>query len=112
MNPPLPINQSILNGQPTTSNGNGIGIFMPENQNQIAILPGRSSIFDTVDEGLNGQAGFGATAPAAEDAARLDGEAGTLGGAFTELIWPGWPPRLPTPSEFHVFPCLVLGLTR
>jgi len=106
MNPPLPLNQSILNGQQSTSNGNGIGIgiFMPENQNQIAILPGRSSIFDAADEGLNGHTGFGATAPAAADGERLDGEAGTLGGAFTELIWPGWPPRLPTPSEFNLYP--------
>jgi hypothetical protein len=104
MNPPLPINQSILNGQQSTSNGNGNGIFMPENQNQIAILNGRYSIFDTADEGLNGQAGFGATAPAVEDGERLDGEAGTLGGAFTELIWPGWPPRLPTPSMSHLPP--------
>lgn len=29
----------------------------------------------------------------------LDGEAGKLGGAFMDLIWPGWPPRLPTPSK-------------
>lgn len=29
----------------------------------------------------------------------IDGEAGKLGGPFVDLIWPGWPPRLPTPGE-------------
>ncbi|RSH86973.1 hypothetical protein EHS25_003461 [Saitozyma podzolica] len=28
----------------------------------------------------------------------LDEEAGKLGGPFLELIWPGWPPKLPTPA--------------
>jgi hypothetical protein len=28
----------------------------------------------------------------------LDGEAGKVGGVLMDLIWPGWPPRLPTPS--------------
>jgi hypothetical protein len=28
----------------------------------------------------------------------LDEEAGKLGGPFLELIWPGWPPKLPTPG--------------
>ena len=27
----------------------------------------------------------------------MDGEAGKLGGVLMDLIWPGWPPRLPTP---------------
>lgn len=29
----------------------------------------------------------------------IDGEAGKLGGPFMDLIWPGWPPRLPTPGS-------------
>jgi hypothetical protein len=28
----------------------------------------------------------------------MDEEAGKLGGPFLDLIWPGWPPRLPTPG--------------
>lgn len=28
----------------------------------------------------------------------IDGEAGKVGGPFMDLIWPGWPPRLPTPG--------------
>jgi hypothetical protein len=30
----------------------------------------------------------------------LDEEAGKLGGPFLELIWPGWPPKLPTPGAW------------
>lgn len=29
----------------------------------------------------------------------IDGEAGKVGGPFMDLIWPGWPPRLPTPGK-------------
>ncbi|OCF35875.1 hypothetical protein I316_02368 [Kwoniella heveanensis BCC8398] len=28
----------------------------------------------------------------------IDGEAGKMGGPFLELLWPGWPPKLPTPA--------------
>ncbi|WVQ86138.1 hypothetical protein IAT38_008306 [Cryptococcus sp. DSM 104549] len=28
----------------------------------------------------------------------LDGEAGKVGGQFLDLLWPGWPPTLPTPT--------------
>jgi hypothetical protein len=30
----------------------------------------------------------------------LDEEAGKLGGPFLELIWPGWPPKLPIPGAW------------
>lgn len=28
----------------------------------------------------------------------IDDDAGKVGGAFLDIIWPGWPPRLPTPA--------------
>jgi hypothetical protein len=28
----------------------------------------------------------------------FDDDAGNLGGPFLDIFWPGWPPRLPTPS--------------
>lgn len=31
----------------------------------------------------------------------IDGEAGKVGGPFVDLIWPGWPPRLPTPGKLN-----------
>lgn len=33
-----------------------------------------------------------------QDMGGIDGEAGKLGGPFVDIIWPGWPPRLPTPG--------------
>ncbi|KAL1412647.1 hypothetical protein Q8F55_000394 [Vanrija albida] len=37
-----------------------------------------------------------ATAPAVSTV--IDDDAGKVGGAFLDIIWPGWPPRLPTPA--------------
>jgi hypothetical protein len=34
----------------------------------------------------------------------MDGEAGKLGGVLMDLIWPGWPPRLPTPGTSPLSP--------
>nr|XP_031862623.1 uncharacterized protein CI109_002121 [Kwoniella shandongensis]KAA5529695.1 hypothetical protein CI109_002121 [Kwoniella shandongensis] len=43
-------------------------------------------------DSING-AGF-----AASVAGGIDDEAGKMGGAFLDLLWPGWPPTLPTPA--------------
>ncbi|KAL7420837.1 hypothetical protein Q5752_004790 [Cryptotrichosporon argae] len=41
-----------------------------------------------------------------------DGESGKLGGEFLDLIWPGWPPRLPTPGDVTTFFTTVPSVSR
>jgi hypothetical protein len=67
-------------------------IPIPENQTPVVPPgPGLGPTMETVPEiGSDFQS-------SAQDG--MDGEAGKLGGALMELIWPGWPPRLPTPSQ-------------
>jgi hypothetical protein len=57
---------------------------LPENQVPITNLP---------TGGMN-EFGVGSGVKPAPDG--LDAEAGKLGGVLMDLIWPGWPPRLPT----------------
>lgn len=44
-------------------------------------------------DNMNDQAGF----------ERMDAEAGQISGPFLDVFWPGWPKRLPTPSELWTF---------
>lgn len=101
MDPSLPSGSTSYPRYPISrSNGSENGVFMPENQ--IAILPGQSAVFGSAeanDQNAFAGGGSGVGTASAENEERLDGEAGKMGGAFAELIWPGWPPRLPTPSE-------------
>jgi hypothetical protein len=102
MNAPLPP-PSTTSSYPNfpQEEGHDPNAFIPENQDQISIIPRSIGINDFYPPS--------APAPVPDlnnvsigtevEGERLDGEAGKVGGAFMELIWPGWPPRLPTPGE-------------
>ena len=55
----------------------------PRGMNEFNVLPDTSDGYD--HSALDG----------------LDAEAGKLGGVLMDLIWPGWPPRLPTPGTSY-----------
>ena len=87
-NPTIPENQIPISvsaiPNATQAMGHPPNPAQPRELNDFDVLP---------DMG----AGYGNPAPDG-----LDVEAGKLGGALLDLIWPGWPPRLPTPGmSFH-----------
>lgn len=46
----------------------------------------------------SGLVGMGSESMGSAVGKMVDDDAGKVGGPFLDILWPGWPPRLPTPS--------------
>lgn len=69
----------------------------------LGTLTGDMTVSDSLPQSQHAHTSMGGipmkgnSAPVAV-AEGVDESAGNVGGSFLDIFWPGWPPRLPTPS--------------